>query len=58
MTDASRPLPPNVIQVGGIHLNPPQKIPNVSDLKNDDIFFLNYPFIYLYVKYIHKTFFL
>lgn len=32
ITDASRPLPPSVIQVGGIHLDPPKKIPEVSDL--------------------------
>lgn len=30
ITDASRPIPTNVIQVGGIHLCPPQKIPEVS----------------------------
>lgn len=31
ITDASRPLPPSVIQVGGIHLDPPKKIPDVSN---------------------------
>lgn len=30
VTDAPRPVPPNVIQVGGIHLNPPERIPHVS----------------------------
>lgn len=30
ISDVSRPLLPNVIQIGGIHLRPPQKIPNVS----------------------------
>jgi glucuronosyltransferase len=30
ITDASRPIPPSVIQVGGIHLSPPKKIPDVS----------------------------
>lgn len=37
ITDASRPLPPSVIQVGGIHLDPPKKIPEVSSLKNKEI---------------------
>jgi glucuronosyltransferase len=33
ITDAPRPLPPSVIQIGGIHLNTPAKsIPNVSKL--------------------------
>jgi len=31
ITDAPRPIPPNVIQVGGIHLRPPKKIPDVSN---------------------------
>lgn len=30
ITDASRPLPPNVIKIGGIHLKPRKKIPDVS----------------------------
>lgn len=29
--DTARPLPPNVIQIGGIHLSAPRKIPKVSD---------------------------
>lgn len=29
ITDASRPLPPSVIPVGGIHLDPPKRIPDV-----------------------------
>ncbi|XP_060863384.1 UDP-glucosyltransferase 2-like isoform X2 [Metopolophium dirhodum] len=28
ITDAARPIPPSVIQVGGIHLSPPKKIPD------------------------------
>ncbi|KAL5244409.1 hypothetical protein ACI65C_011819 [Semiaphis heraclei] len=28
ITDASKPIPPSVIQVGGIHLSPPKKIPD------------------------------
>lgn len=32
ITDASRTLSPGVIQVGGIHLEPPKKIPDVSNL--------------------------
>jgi len=32
ISDASRPLPQNVIQVGGIHLKPPKSIPNVSKI--------------------------
>jgi len=31
ITDASRPILPSVIQVGGIHLRPPKKIPDVSN---------------------------
>jgi len=30
ITDAPRPILPSVIQVGGIHLSPPKKIPDVS----------------------------
>eukprot|EP00102_Acyrthosiphon_pisum_P011902 XP_008180824.1 PREDICTED: UDP-glucuronosyltransferase 2B15-like [Acyrthosiphon pisum] len=30
ISEASRPFPPNVVQVGGIHLEPPKSIPNVS----------------------------
>lgn len=30
ITEAARPLPPNVIQIGGIHLERPKDIPNVS----------------------------
>lgn len=30
ISDVSRPLLPNVIQIGGIHLRPPKRIPNVS----------------------------
>lgn len=30
ITDAPRPLPANVIQVGGIHLKSSNSIPNVS----------------------------
>lgn len=33
ITDAARPLPPNVVQVGGIHLGPPKPIPDVSTTK-------------------------
>jgi len=32
ISEASRPFPPNVIQVGGIHLKPPKSIPNVSKI--------------------------
>jgi len=32
ITDAPRPILPNVIQVGGIHLSPPKKIPDVSNI--------------------------
>lgn len=35
ITDSVRPILPNVIRVGGIHLSPPKKIPDVS--KNDFI---------------------
>ncbi|KAL5242234.1 hypothetical protein ACI65C_009644 [Semiaphis heraclei] len=28
ISDASRPFPPNVIEIGGIHLKPPKSIPN------------------------------
>lgn len=31
ISEASRPFPPNVIEVGGIHLKPVKSIPNVSD---------------------------
>lgn len=31
ISDAARPLPPNVIPVGGIHLDRPKTIPDVSD---------------------------
>lgn len=30
ITEAPRPFPPNVIQVGGIHLQPPKNIPKVN----------------------------
>jgi len=30
VTDASRPLPPTVVPVGGIHLDPPKTVPDVS----------------------------
>jgi len=30
ISEASRPFPQNVVQVGGIHLKPPKSIPNVS----------------------------
>lgn len=30
ISDVSRSLPPNIIQIGGIHLSPPKIIPNVS----------------------------
>lgn len=30
ITDAPRPLPPNMVPIGGIHLRPPRKIPDVS----------------------------
>lgn len=33
ITDPSRPLPPDVIQIGGIHLVPPKEIPKVIHLK-------------------------
>jgi len=33
ISDASRPFPPNVIEIGGIHLKPPKSIPNVSNHK-------------------------
>jgi len=32
ISEASRPFPPNVIEVGGIHLKPPKSIPNVSKI--------------------------
>lgn len=32
ITEAARPLPPNVIQIGGIHMKQPEGIPNVSIL--------------------------
>lgn len=31
ITESSRPLPPDVVQVGGIHLAPPKQIPAVSE---------------------------
>jgi len=34
ISEASRPFPQNVIQVGGIHLKPPKNIPNVSKINN------------------------
>jgi len=34
ISEASRPFPQNVIQVGGIHLKPPGSIPNVSKTKH------------------------
>jgi len=34
ISEASRPFPPNAIQVGGIHLKPPKGIPNVSKITN------------------------
>lgn len=33
ITEASRPLPPNIIEIGGIHLKPPIAIPQVSSTK-------------------------
>jgi len=32
IADAARQLPPNVVPVGGIHLSPPNKLPDVSGL--------------------------
>lgn len=32
VTEAPRPVPPNVVHVGGIHLNAPRNIPNVRKL--------------------------
>lgn len=34
ISEASRPYPPNVIQIGGIHLKPTKSIPNVSNTVN------------------------
>lgn len=34
ISDASRPIPANVVNVGGIHLRPPEKIPEVRRVHN------------------------
>lgn len=39
--DSSRPLPPNVIPVGGIHLSPPKKVPDVSNFIITDCYQLS-----------------
>lgn len=33
ISEVARPLPPNVIQIGGVHLKPPVDLPNVSSTR-------------------------